>query len=896
MRSVWRIPQTTPCDSGGTKDLRSLDNKSLSNISTAMTSVVISPSLIEISYFFFVLINRCKGIYKTLFDICRDADIVIADANGAESFQDWFTLPQTWLLLGEYFMATNEPLLAKESYSLFENKLEQRREPHQCIEELMGIDACLQIASTHARFQNFSQSLKFAEYAFKLNHFHAETRKILSKSSEYYRESLDKENRVFLRVQELWRQRAWTSQLMGRMKAQALQGLEERYSEDPYNLTTRGLLAYYARGKYRAQFLFEVVCARRIQRAYRSRRFVLLWLKALTTMYRIDATAVVGKFRKTPYDCEVRRDLRRIERHRLCPQKHPIHQMLSVLDRQDRAVSMVRRVYRMHQLKRFIYTRMQVRRDATNRLENACALFIQCYFRCKLARIRMAEQRLYRLEVIKAAVILQRYVRWRNSSFQHAVTRTVRIRKEKKLIAQRTFIFKLKYVVRRYFERKRESKRLKVLEEEEQQRRGVIMEYREYLGVCSRRISRLLRRCEALKLAPLALRCHIYRGRHELSVGSKGLYAAEGGGAGGGGGGVFLISLPSGLTRRNNSDKNDNSGNRDSSNNTVNSNNNYNHDFDSTNQLPKIPHTGTPRLTPHAPETRETKTITPLFKTISGPNNPLFKAILVQKSVYCSSSFAAPDLMFLSSALTHPCCEIESLVFHDVPVLDLHGYEDILLPAIRACRSVREVKILKGHHSSSFLLNLLHIIQMENPRIISLFIEGIDRVIAKRISYELSLAAGRLLSDYFNYSLPGVRTVSLHGCYLQDSHLTLMCEGLQINTALRDLTLSRNLITDIGLISLFSSVSKNQKSSLRLLDLSCNFITGKVNVRNMFEAYRAPVSTKLQTEVPLLRSQLFIIFYFLCSVIFIAHTRQAVQLLYVLASVSTVRANYPPPP
>ena len=130
-------------------------------------------------------------------------------------------------------------------------------------------------------------------------------------------------------------------------------------------------------------------------------------------------------------------------------------------------------------------------------------------------------------------------------------------------------------------------------------------------------------------------------------------------------------------------------------------------------------------------------------------------------------------------------------------------------------------------------------IQVENPRIIGLFIEGIDKIFAKKMAVELSLASGRLLSDYFNYSLPGVRTLCLHGTYLQDEHVRSLSEALMINTTLQELILSRNLITDIGLISLFKGYIKNEKSSLLLLDLNCNFITCSHKVRTVFDLNKA---------------------------------------------------------
>jgi hypothetical protein len=38
-----------------------------------------------------------------------------------------FTLPPTWLLFGDYLFSSKEPLLAVQSYSLYESKMMQKR-------------------------------------------------------------------------------------------------------------------------------------------------------------------------------------------------------------------------------------------------------------------------------------------------------------------------------------------------------------------------------------------------------------------------------------------------------------------------------------------------------------------------------------------------------------------------------------------------------------------------------------------------------------------------------------------------------------------------------------------------------------------------------------------------
>jgi Ran GTPase-activating protein (RanGAP) involved in mRNA processing and transport len=81
----------------------------------------------------------------------------------------------------------------------------------------------------------------------------------------------------------------------------------------------------------------------------------------------------------------------------------------------------------------------------------------------------------------------------------------------------------------------------------------------------------------------------------------------------------------------------------------------------------------------------------------------------------------------------------------------------------------------------------------------------------------------------------------LPNCNIKDNHLSLLATGLEVNVSLQQLDLSSNLITDIGLYTLFSALSKNKKSPLETLDLSTNFITCKRKIRNLFDIYMNPM-------------------------------------------------------
>ena len=75
---------------------------------------------------------------------------------------------------------------------------------------------------------------------------------------------------------------------------------------------------------------------------------------------------------------------------------------------------------------------------------------------------------------------------------------------------------------------------------------------------------------------------------------------------------------------------------------------------------------------------------------------------------------------------------------------------------------------------------------------------------------------GRLLMDYFNYSIPGLHTLSLHGCSLRDHQLNNLLSGLRVNTSLTNLTLSCNILTVTGFSDLFAAVQSNKKHKIIL--------------------------------------------------------------------------------
>lgn len=327
------------------------------------------------------------------------------------------------------------------------------------------------------------------------------------------------------------------------------------------------------------------------------------------------------------------------------------------------------------------------------------------------------------------------------------------------------------------------------------------------------------------------------------------------------------------------------------------------------------------------------------------PNNsrggPRFKNtadLLAEAENITHTPFLSADIMMLSSLLRNKDCGVKVLVLHELDNAYLADYEFDLLPALAACRSLREIRILGGTFTSRFLTSLFHLVQVENARCVQLYCERVrvtpsrsdtrqgggdgsragspgismisasqadrdeedriqrlwqagtttekERAAAKEIGHmekdvrsknimegevddeELekmqriymqfqkgskaltaTLVGGmsRLIMDYFNYSLPGIRSISLHGSSIRDSDLELLCSGIVVNTSLKSMYLSLNILTDYGFLDIMHALQRNRKTSIEHIDVSNNLIAVGRDVRTFLDKWQPPNPAKAPT-------------------------------------------------
>jgi hypothetical protein len=219
-------------------------------------------------------------------------------------------------------------------------------------------------------------------------------------------------------------------------------------------------------------------------------------------------------------------------------------------------------------------------------------------------------------------------------------------------------------------------------------------------------------------------------------------------------------------------------------------------------------------------------------------NTPQFSRAANQHTMYCNNQFSPTDCVLLSAVLRHTLCRIRRLVFHCVNALS-PNFEYELIPAIRVCRSLRSVLILGGRWSVDFIAKLFREVQCECPMVKEIHVENVSGHDKTRM-YQLLDGCVNLLMDFFNYSLPGIQSITLHGLGLLNDDAELLAKGIAVNTSLSSLHLSFNMIESPGFIAVFSAATKNKKSNLSVLDFGYNLVTLELEIVHMFDAFCGP--------------------------------------------------------
>lgn len=406
---------------------------------------------------------RAPGVYQSLYDVCRHHDPPLCNSAQFNSSKPWLATPETYLLLGNYMVEGDEPILAKYCYELLVEKTRRSMTIGGTLGSALTIPTCLLVGRNYANFQNYEDATKMGELAFAVDHFHAETRRCLSLWSDIYKSMLERETRAIGVLTLSWKERCWTQKYRNKVKGVLVKGLEEELKENRFEEPVREKLAYYATERWRSRFLFENECARRIQHLFREKKKIWKWQDVQRAKYLSLASYAYSIFRKKPYDVENREEIYRITNHRLCPKKHAIKKVRETLNRQDASILVLQGALKASSLRKGVAKCIERRKNIEAARLTKNTLKLQCRIRMFLAVKRVQQQFETLLKLGAAAKVVQRYIRWRNTTFQHAVTRVINRRKREVRLAFHMLMMYFVPLIYRRILRMRKIMRQKVL-------------------------------------------------------------------------------------------------------------------------------------------------------------------------------------------------------------------------------------------------------------------------------------------------------------------------------------------------------------------------------------------------------------------------------------------------
>lgn len=372
----------------------------------------------------------------------------------------WMEAPHTWAMMATYCdtsSAEGEPILAKYCYKQF-IKFTRSNMIVSSLATVLDIKTCLKIANNHAGFQNYEDAVEFALIAYQIDAFHKETRTCLRKWNNIYEAKFTFEEKAIELLSNGWKQRCWTSGFRGKLKDNMVDELEEQHKiEGCFEKGTRELLSYYAPQRWRSHFLYEETCAKRIQATFRIASQRWLWDASIRAHYVTKASEAYQAYLQTPYDSAVRDEIRRVTNHSKRPQKHAINKIRTIIDVQDSVIGKVHGMIKAHNNRKGLLKCILNRKYSTYVKARDSAIKLQSAWRCHKAHVVTSMRREVYWCRFQAASTIQVFYRWRNETFQHAVTRVIARRKRAVNAAKIQLAVFFSYHVTRFLARYRKK-------------------------------------------------------------------------------------------------------------------------------------------------------------------------------------------------------------------------------------------------------------------------------------------------------------------------------------------------------------------------------------------------------------------------------------------------------
>lgn len=821
---------------------------------------------------------RSISVYHSLFTQCHKrkyAKAHLFDYNKDEKL--WLSTPETWMLLADMIEESYEYFIAREAFQKYIDELNKSlsETTNGDLRSILTIETCLELANRFIRYQNTSEAIKYADYALQMNHYHNETRLFLMKYSNKHQQIFLRERQAVSILRGLWKFRCWNLSYIKKLKEITIQQLEQSYTINRYDIITRDRLSYYCKDKYRALFAFEEECAVKIQHWWHRLIWKFQRQQKIRKKINLLASEILHNYQATQgKDPTIRENVIKISKHRFIGKKHPIHTIAQQLIQQTNAIWMIARSIKSYQLRKGIDHLIYTRKQKQYLIYESHVIKLQTRMRIFLSKRKILLARIRKLRQLRAVRKIEHLWGTYITTFSHIK----HIRKVQKAKTAARLILRRKFLpyVRNFLKHRKDMVAYLLRKKEKILQRARDMKVSQEIVLAAIKIQRLFR--HNFEKSWIFVCRKFLQERRKIQYSFYSLQAMDD---------IIKDDIKSYHQHRQQEDYlYSNPGVSIQS-----------EEFRSllTKRMVICPHSemdvmdyqllGTVLTQTHCKIQVLVLQSCKLFGQLVKPNTsssskekggskqgpPPTANIAAAFNTHPSKELYAaqlPPMRAMSPPMSSPSRSSPATSSRPSKLIRLknptntevhqenkqqiaaatHYFEICkqFFQHMKESVSMRTLIIHGGVWSNDAITYVFRLIQVHNPRIQSLYLEHmLDKLLAGAIGRSTSL----LLKDYFNYSIPGIRILSLHGCYLRDEDAMVISEGLAVNTSLEKFILSLNLLTDEGIVPIFQALSNNQKHIVKYVDLQYNLIRCQTALRRVMSSYRARKAVKDPLEI-----------------------------------------------
>jgi len=678
------------------------------------------------------------------------------DVSGCLAWQDWVRTPTTWVVLGSECLDLSERTMGVDLIN---------RAKHATGDQNLGYSASITAAKAYASFQRMKEAIAYAEAALALKPLDPVAIELLSKWSPEHKREFKMILRMARKIQRNWRTRPWKQVYRDKIKKNYVETMEEKIGKNHFDALARNELVYYSKAKWRPVVLAEVTAAKRIQKAVKNHQSWNRWMKAKKERHIRKLAALYRKWRKYPYDMELRKLVFKLVAHKDTPKDHKIRELPILFQKEHECASKLQRQFYVWKARQFMKEIREVRALLRYEKEVASSVVIQCAWRQHVARQKLQELKDYERQCWESALLLQRIWRGRKQKWNF-IQRMLAIRKEEeRKRAELHLAMTVQRLWRGFVQRMNYTVVQGAVLDIQRVYRGSqgrkLAKRRKIMLIC--RIQRIWRsHVEWSRFKLLTTRMRLKKRRNSLNLGGR--------------------IVPHMIAEA-------------------------------------LPKEGTVKYSPPGVN-RQSAAFQNLLQATTVVFSDDLSTDPVPEHPDPSTSFAAHDAILLSSVLRKQECEIQALLLRNADLSNDKGAH-ALTSALSSCRSLTCLGISNCDLSFDATVQLLETIRTQNFRIEKLILESNEYGFAD----EGALYAGKLISDYFHHQFGKFHHLSLSQNHISDIGAVKIGEGLLQNSMLLSLNLCDNFIDNAGAIAIAKALKDN--STLTALDLSDNRITSK---------------------------------------------------------------------